>query len=59
MSIGRDQARHLPARRVQPDGGADEAGQTIVRRELRTLMNAIKGFTNLVLGRRSENLNDQ
>ena len=52
-------ARYLDIREIQEQTERKSAFLASMSHELRTPMNAIKGFTNLVLGRRSENLNDQ
>ena len=52
-------ARYLDIREIQVNTERKSAFLASMSHELRTPMNAIKGFTNLVLGRRSENLNDQ
>ena len=52
-------ARYLDIREIQDQTERKSAFLASMSHELRTPMNAIKGFTNLLLGRRSENLNDQ
>ena len=52
-------ARYLDIREIQEQTERKSAFLASMSHELRTPMNAIKGFTNLVLGRRSENLNDR
>ena len=52
-------ARYLDIREIQEATERKSAFLASMSHEFRTPMNAIKGFTNLVLGRRSENLNDQ
>ena len=52
-------ARYLDIREIQTQTQRKSGFLASMSHELRTPMNAIKGFTNLVLGRRSENLNDQ
>ncbi len=52
-------ARYLDIREIQDQTERKSAFLASMSHELRTPMNAIKGFTNLVLGRRSENLNDR
>ncbi len=52
-------ARYLDIREIQVQTERKSAMLASMSHELRTPMNAIKGFTNLVLGRRSENLNDR
>ena len=52
-------ARYLDIREIQLNTERKSKFLASMSHELRTPMNAIKGFTNLVLGRRSENLNDQ
>ena len=51
--------RYLDIREIQEQTERKSAFLASMSHELRTPMNAIKGFTNLVLGRRSENLNDR
>ena len=52
-------ARYVDIREIQLNTERKSEFLASMSHELRTPMNAIKGFTNLVLGRRSENLNDQ
>jgi hypothetical protein len=52
-------ARYLDIREIQLNTERKSEFLASMSHGLRTPMNAIKGFTNLVLGRRSENLNDQ
>jgi len=52
-------ARYLDIREIQDQTERKSAFLASMAHDLRTPMNAIKGFTNLVLGRRSENLTDR
>jgi len=52
-------ARYLDIREIQEQTQRKSAFLASMAHDLRTPMNAIKGFTNLVLGRRSENLTDR
>ena len=52
-------ARYLDIREIQEQTERKSAFLASMSHELRTPMNAIKGFTNLVLRRRAENLTDR